>query len=211
MPIPANGGKARRGRGYRVPGAFRSLPDQKRRAVAEIDERAERIGRRVAEGYGELAYVVEVDARERAKIMRRIEAMERGESELFPVADVRRLPGAEGVPFVAPVDLYEVTSEEYAQTVWQVRVFSDDVVTVGQTRDQFRRQTELIAEGYWRGRFNDEGDWQPIALNPQTGEWRDIAPGDVVKLGGSVTEVADGTFTQTDSQRVENLFNPGDG
>jgi hypothetical protein len=29
--------------------------------------------------------------------------------------------------------------------------------------------------------------------------------------GGSVTEVADGTFTQTDSQRVENLFNPGDG
>jgi hypothetical protein len=51
------------------------------------------------------------------------------------------------------------------------------VVTVGQTRDQFRRQSELIAEGYWRGRVNDEGDWQPIALNPQTGEWRDIAPG----------------------------------
>jgi hypothetical protein len=82
--------------------------------------------------------------------------MERGESELFPVADVRRLPGAEGVPFVAPVDLYEVTSEEYAQTVWQVRVFSDDVVTVGQTRDQFRRQTELIADGCWRGRVNDK-------------------------------------------------------
>ena len=165
----------------------------------------------MAEGYGELAYVVEVDARERAKIMRSIEAMERGESELFPVADVWKLLGAEGVPFLQPVDLYEVTSEEYAQTAWQIRVFSDDAVEVGQTRDQFRRQSELIGEGFQHGYVNDEGDWQPIALNPQSGEWRDIAPGDVVKLGGSVIEVADGTFAQTDSQRVENLFNPGDG
>jgi len=63
-------------------------------------------------------------------------------------------------------------------------------------------------QGYKYGRINDDGDWQPTALNPSTGEWQDIKPGDVVIQGGSVTQVEDGTFTQTDEQRTGNLFNP---
>ena len=135
-----------------------------------------------------------VDARQRQAIMRRIEAMEAGEPQLVPVSDVQDFPGADGIPFLAPVDLYEVTSEEYDQTALLVRVHSNDMVEVGQTRAQGRRRSELVGQGYNHGYINDVGDWQPTALNPATGEWRDIKPGDVV-IQGAVARVEDGTFT----------------
>jgi hypothetical protein len=94
-----------------------------------------------------LRYVLAVDARERQAIMRRIEAMESGEPQLVLVADVQKFPGADGIAFLAPVDLYEVTPEEYAQTAWLVRVYSNDMVEVGQTRAQAQRQSELINQG----------------------------------------------------------------
>jgi hypothetical protein len=204
LPVAANLGQHKR---FAIPGAFRSLLDRDRQAVAEIDERAPRINRSAADDAG-LRYVLAVDARERQAIMRRIEAMECGEPQLVPVADVRKLPGAEGIGFLAPVDLYEVTSEEYAQTAWTVRVYSNDMVEVGQTRAQAQRQSELIGQGYRHGYISDDGDWQPTAFNPATGAWQDIRPGDVVIQGGSVTQVEDGTFTQTDAQRIGNLFRP---
>jgi hypothetical protein len=207
MPIAANSVQRKR---FSVPGSFQSLIDGEHRAGAEIDERAARIKRTLAEQGDDpgLRYVLDVDARERQKIMRRIKAMEAGEPQLVPVAAVQNLPGAEAVGFLAPVDLYEITSEEYARTARLVRVYPNDTVEVGQTRAQAQRQTGLINQGYKRGYINDDGDWQPIAFNPSTNEFQDIRPGDVVIQGGSVTQVADGTFTQTDAQRIGNLFNP---
>jgi hypothetical protein len=142
--------------------------------------------------------------------VRRIAEMEAAESQLVPLSavDRRKFPDAASIPFLAPVDMYEVTSEEYAESAWRIRIYADDAVEVGPTREQMLRQSELIGRGYKHGRINDEGDWQPTALNPSTGEWRDIKPGDVVIQGGSVAQVEDGTFHQTDEQRIGNLFNP---
>ena len=89
-----------------------------------------------------------------------------------------------------------------------VRVYPTDHVEVGQTRAQAQRKSGLVAQGFHYGRITDDGDWQPTALNPETGEFQDIGPGDVVIHGGRVTQVADGTFKQTDAQRIGNLFNP---
>lgn len=193
MPIAVNAAGKGRKRAA-VPGLFRSLVDQARRAIARIDERAARIT--LAEAGDDLGfYMLAVDARERQAIMRRIDAMESGEPQLVPVSDVHHdFPGAEGIGFLAPVDLYEVTSEEYDQTAWLVRVYSNDMVEVGQTRAQAQRKSELVGQGYHHGYINDDGDWQPTALNPATGEWRDIKPGDVVIQGGSVTQ-----FTQAET------------
>ena len=176
-----------------MPRLFRSLVDKERQAVAKIDERAASI--ELAEAGDDLGfYMLAVDARERQAIMRRIEAMESGKPQLVPVSHVQDFPGADGIPFLAPVDLYEVTSEEYAQTALLVRVHSNDMVEVGQTRAQAQRKSELVGQGYKNGYINDVGDWQPTALNPATGEWRDIRPGDVVIQGGSVTQ-----FTQAET------------
>ena len=191
MPI-AVAGKGRKRAA--VPGLFRSLVDKERQSVARIDERAARIT--LAGAGDDLGfYMLAVDARQRRAIMRRLEAMEAGEPQLVPVSDVHHdFPGAEGIGFLAPVDLYEVTSEEYDQTALLVRVYSNDVVEPGQTRVQGRRRSELVGQGYHHGYINDVGDWQPTALNPLTGEWRDIKPGDVVIHGGAVTQ-----FTQAET------------
>jgi hypothetical protein len=76
-------------------------------------------------------------------------------------------------------------------------VHGNDTVEIGQTRAQAQRQSELVGQRYRRGYINDDGDWQPEAFNPATNQWQDIKPGDVVIQGGSVTQVADGTFTHS--------------
>jgi hypothetical protein len=208
MPITVNRSRGRKG--YRLPGAWRHVADGLREAIADIDERAARIKSKLHEA-PELRYVLDVDAHERRAIVRRLEAMDSGEPQLIQPSSLWELPGAEDIPFVAPFDLDEITRDEYPKTAWLIRVFSDDTVRVGQTRKQAEKQSELVGQGYKHGRINDDGDWQPTALNPSTGEWQDIKPGDVVIQGGSVTQVEDGTFTQTDEQRTGNLFNPTPG
>jgi hypothetical protein len=177
MPISTNAGKPKRSnRRARLPGVFRWLVDRERQAVAEIDERAERIQGKLADS-PELQYVLDVDTRQREAIVRRIAEMESGEPQLVHVSDMRKFSGAEKVPFLAPIDLYEVTSDEYAETAWSVRVYPTDHVEVGQTRAQAQRKSELVSDGYHHGRITDDGDYQPTALNPETGEWQDIGPG----------------------------------
>jgi len=51
-------------------------------------------------------------------------------------AALRRLPGADGVPFLAPLDLDNATAGEHAAQPWTVRVHFDDTVAVEQTRGQ---------------------------------------------------------------------------
>jgi hypothetical protein len=101
---------------------------------------------------------------------RRLASLEAGESQLIPASSIslRQFPDAAAVPFLG-LRVHD-TPEEHDESAWLIRVFADDRVGVGQNYAQMQEQTRLVSEGFTVGRIDDNGDYIPRGLNPETGQ-----------------------------------------
>jgi hypothetical protein len=157
MPIAASMGRGKR---YRVPGLYRSLHDEAARAAEAVDPRLwqEPDAQRAA------------DSPVTKAAQRRLASLRAGEPQ--PIPPPVGFPGALGVPFIAATREIPDTTEEYDSHAWLVRVYADDRVEVGQTRGQMQEQARLVGQGFETGRIDENGDYTPLGLNPETGEWQ---------------------------------------
>jgi hypothetical protein len=195
MPVAANFGAGKGGPGrrmrHRVAGVYAKRLGLKRVELAELDGRAARIRSQVAD-YFELGYVADVDELVRRRLVREIESMEAGKPQVIPASDLDgRGLDARAVPFLEPLNMDEIASEELAERPWLVRIYADDAVDVAQTRRQHGRQVELVQQGH-KVRVNAETG-EPViqVLDASTGELRDIRPGDAIVYGKPLDQEGD--------------------
>jgi hypothetical protein len=136
---------------------------------------------------------------------RRLAALEAGEPQLIPLWAIspRQFPDAAArIPFLA-LKVHD-TAEERAESATMVRVYPDDRVEIGQTYAQREEQSRLVDAGYVVGEIDEHGDYVPLGLNPETGEWEPIGTDDNVEIA-DMSRDADG-WHLGDSDRVEHLF-----
>jgi hypothetical protein len=99
-----------------------------------------------------------------------------GESQLIRASAMpyKAFPELDTVPFLSKA--LPVPQVEYDERAWLVRVYADDRVEVGQTRSQMQEQGRLVSQGFVVGRIDDNGDYLPLGLNPETAEWEPVDP-----------------------------------
>jgi hypothetical protein len=135
---------------------------------------------------------------------RRLASLEAGEPQLIPASTIsfRQFPDAAAVPFLG-LRVHD-TPEDRDESAWLIRVFADDRVEVGQNYAQMREQARLVGEGFMVGWIDDNGDYIPRGLNPETGQWQDIGPGDTVESAPMTRD--EGGWHLADRDRVGHLF-----
>ena len=62
-----------------------------------------------------------------------------------------------------------------------------------------------MAQGFTVGEVDNNGDYQPIGMDPLTGEWRRVQPGDKVEQA-DLTHGPSGDLGWTDEDRIGHMF-----
>jgi hypothetical protein len=108
-----------------------------------------------------------------------------GEPQIIPARFLRRYDTSR-IPWLRQQSMFETTAQECARMPWLVKIFKDDTVELFQTRAQAGvspaagttsrpSQADLVAKGYTVFRYDDDGNAIPLAFDPATQQWEDVA------------------------------------